>query len=146
MAKVTIAATLMEIAEDSRLRKGEKVSLKLIAAEVKKLLKLVGDKDHPEHYCHICGGKNIVWYVVNELWNKVVADLSLICCPLCFVKLAEKKGLKPTAWRLSQECDSPEVDELRTEVARLKELLREIKEEPLAAMKIRSTLKTGDSS
>lgn len=137
MAKGSIASSLTDIANESRLSKAEKVSLRLIAGEVKKLLKLQGDKRHPEGYCHICGGKNITWYVVNELWNKVVADLSLICCPLCFVKLAEKRGIKPTAWRLSQECDSPEVDELRTQVAALEQLLGEIKEHPLAAMKIK---------
>ncbi|GAG96755.1 unnamed protein product, partial [marine sediment metagenome] len=29
-------------------------------------------KEHPEDYCHICGGKNIVWFADNDLWNKVV--------------------------------------------------------------------------
>jgi len=70
MAKATIADTLIEIAEDSRLRKGEKVSLKLIAAEVRKLLR---------------------------------------------------------------------------ENKKLRKLLGEVKEEPLAAMKIRNTLEVGDN-
>lgn len=73
------------------------------------LNELHGDKDHPENYCHLCGGKNIIWYADNELWNEVVDKPELICCPLCFVKLAENKGIVPTAWRLSREGDVIEV-------------------------------------
>ncbi len=140
-----------------------------------------GTKEHPENYCHLCGGKNISWYVDNELWNEVTKSEIIpggICCPLCFVKMAEKKGIKPPAWRLSREGDSSREIELILQTVNQKEqiegfevknkylkellakqniqlrsaknkkrrnglysqklikLLREIKEEPLAAMKI----------
>lgn len=62
-------------------------------------------KKHPEDYCHLCNGPNITWFADNDLWNKVVADKGLICCPICFVKMAEAKGICPTAWRLREEED-----------------------------------------
>ena len=72
---------------------------------------LIGDKEHPENWCHLCGGKNINWYADNDLWNEVIpSDMkpsSQIICPICFVKLAEKKGIILTAWRLSKEGDAP---------------------------------------
>lgn len=60
-------------------------------------------KPHPEDYCHKCNGKNITWYASNELWNAVMPDNQRgeILCPICFVKLAEERGLKPCAWRIS---------------------------------------------
>lgn len=90
---------------------------------------LAGNKCHPENYCHQCGGKNISWYVNSELWNKVVPLQSEIWCPICFVKQAEKKGIKPTAWRLSREGDKPEIDELRTENSKLKDFIERIQVE-----------------
>jgi hypothetical protein len=65
----------------------------------------VGETRHPEDYCHICGFDNIVWYADNDLWNKVMDKREEICCPVCFVKFAESKGIRPTAWRLSVEGD-----------------------------------------
>lgn len=91
----------------------------IIDRQAEQLHRLQGTNDHPENHCHICGGKNISWYVDNDLWNLVVpSDMkpkSHIFCPLCFVQLAEKVGIHPTAWRLSREGDDPEVDELRIE-------------------------------
>lgn len=98
----------------------------LISNACEQIKQLKGDKDHPEYYCHICGGKNITWYADNELWNQVVVDIGIICCPLCFVKLAEQKGIKPTAWRLSRECDEPEVDKLRLEIVGQIERIKEL--------------------
>lgn len=83
-------------------------------------------KRHPEDYCHICGGPNIVWFADNDLWNKVVVDRGLICCPLCFVKLAITKGIKPTSWRLSMDGDDALVDKLRVEIHYLKEGISEL--------------------
>ena len=60
-------------------------------------------KEHPEHHCQLCGGRNVTWYVENELWNKVMGSLAAICCPICFVELAEKKEIKPTSWLLTLE-------------------------------------------
>jgi len=48
------------------------------------------------------------------------------------------------AEKVSLRLVAKKVKELLAENKRLKKLLREIKEEPLAAMKIRSTLKKGD--
>jgi len=70
--------------------------------------KLIGNKDHPEHYCHKCNGRNIIWNVDNKLWNAVMGNHSDILCPICFIELAEAKGIKPAAWRLSCEGNWPE--------------------------------------
>jgi hypothetical protein len=67
---------------------------------------------HPEDYCHICSNENITWYADNDLWNKVMDKREEICCPVCFVKIAESKGIRPTAWRLSVENDTPEIDKM----------------------------------
>ncbi len=83
-------------------------------------------KRHPEDYCHICQGKNIVWSADNDLWNKVVDNKGLICCPICFVSLAKKKGIKPTVWRISQDGDDPLVDKLRLEISYLKDGLSKL--------------------
>jgi len=83
-------------------------------------------KEHPEDYCHICGGKNIVWFADNNLWNKVVDNKGLICCPICFIEMAKKKGIDPTAWRISEDGDDPLVDKLRLEISYLKDGLREL--------------------
>ena len=53
-----------------------------------------------EYSCQICNDVNPVWFAPNELWNKVVNDKYHFLCPNCFIKLAEKKGLEPTAWKL----------------------------------------------
>lgn len=99
-----------------------------------KIMKLEGSKDHPEHYCHFCGGMNINWYADNELWTKVMDDPDVICCPLCFVKEAEKKGITCTAWRLCREDDAPGVDVLRLEVVNLKEEIEEYKKLPASVI------------
>lgn len=81
---------------------------------------------HPEDYCHICQGKNIVWHADNDLWNKVVDNKGLICCPICFIEMVEKKGISCTSWRISRDSDEPLVDKLMVEIASLKDGLREI--------------------
>lgn len=59
--------------------------------------------EHPEAKCQKCGNDNVVWFAPNELWNKVVDDKTAILCPVCFVKMAEAKGIKPTGWLLQEE-------------------------------------------
>lgn len=86
-----------------------------------------GDESHPENHCHLCSGKNIIWYADNDLWNEVVEDHNLICCPLCFVKLAKKKGID-TAWRISREGDEPEVNKLRLMIDQQGTRLKKYKE------------------
>ena len=60
---------------------------------------------HPEETCENCGGPNITWFAPSELWNAVarVEDYEPMLCPICFAKMAEEKGYKPTAWVLSME-------------------------------------------
>lgn len=81
---------------------------------------------HPEDYCHICKGRNIVWFADNDLWNKVVDNRGLICCLICFVEMAKIKGINPTAWRISEDGDDPLVDKLRLEISYLKDGLSEL--------------------
>jgi len=89
-------------------------------ADNERLRRLKGGTDHPEHRCQRCGGRNISsWYADNPLWNEVVEDEGGILCPICFTELAAAKGISPTAWRLSREGDSPEVDMLRAVVDKL---------------------------
>jgi len=89
--------------------------------------KLKGKKDHPEHYCHKCGGKNISWYVDNNLWNEVIGSGGILC-PLCFVSIAEEKGINPIAWRLSREGDEPEVNKLRVKNNQQAERIKELEQ------------------
>ena len=56
---------------------------------------------HPEDYCHRCGLQNACWYAPSPLWNAVMGDSGQgIVCMLCFVEIAEAKGIVK-AWRLS---------------------------------------------
>lgn len=101
-----------------------------LQTELGRLKKLQGSKGHPEDYCHLCGGRNLrAWYVGNELWNKVVGEEITILCPICFVEIAEKKGITPTAWCLSREGDAPNIlhKALRTALM-LKEVLEKIEQ------------------
>lgn len=83
---------------------------------------------HPEDVCRECGRANPVWYVSNALWNKVMDDSTVIICPVCFILSAEKRGIQPTAWRLSREGDESEVNELRVRVAELSDKLNQFEE------------------
>ena len=81
-----------------------------------------------EFVCERCGGKNLMnWYADNDVWNEVMRNDSTInesiVCPICFAELARKKGLAPTAWRLSKDGDDPEVDKLRVRIHELNEEL-----------------------
>lgn len=60
---------------------------------------------HPEDFCSRCRRVNPVWHAPNELWNQVMRDGSAepIICPLCFIRLAEAKGVRPASWRLSEK-------------------------------------------
>lgn len=90
-----------------------------LVGEIQRLRKLEGTDDHPEHRCDRCGGRNISpWYADSDVWNRVAGDWSILC-PICFSKLAEEAGIKPTAWRLSMEGDEPEVNKLRVRLSHL---------------------------
>lgn len=70
---------------------------------------------HPEDYCHKCGGPNITWFAPSPIWNKSVREHGEkeILCPVCFVQLAEAAGFNSAAWRLAPQgyLDSPLVIE-----------------------------------
>ena len=58
--------------------------------------------------CRVCGGRNVVWFTSNELWNRVMVgrdekgdDKAKILCPVCFVQRAEKSGVQPAGWELT---------------------------------------------
>lgn len=56
--------------------------------------------ESPESVCQKCGGKNIVWWVDNEMWNTAIGSSAGILCPSCFVICYEKAtGLQPI-WEL----------------------------------------------
>lgn len=60
--------------------------------------------EHPEDYCHRCGGPNLPWWTPSPIWNAVMGYPDQahdgIVCPQCFAELAEAKGAKGP-WRLS---------------------------------------------
>lgn len=80
-------------------------------------------KEHPEDFCDKCKGPNITWYAGNDLWNAVTEDEWSVLCPICFVKIAEKKGIGCTSWRVSREEDGPLVGRLKEELIAIKDLL-----------------------
>jgi hypothetical protein len=67
----------------------------------------MGDRRYPlalapfksEAICQACGGPNIVWFVANDLWNRVMPDEGGILCPVCFALAAERHGLA-TRWKV----------------------------------------------
>lgn len=69
--------------------------------------KLQGNHDHPENCCERCGGRNVVWYADNDLWDEVIARnptcIDGVLCPICFIEVAEEQGCQPTSWRLSAD-------------------------------------------
>lgn len=72
---------------------------------------------HPEP-CECCGGDNITWHAPSPLWNAVIRGGSIvgddefgIVCPLCFVQLAEAKGVVTRGgWRLMPEVVDVELE------------------------------------
>jgi hypothetical protein len=60
--------------------------------------------------CQSCGTvDNICWFTASPFWNNVVGgpgcmdDPGGIYCINCFVILADKVGMRPTAWQLVPE-------------------------------------------
>lgn len=66
------------------------------------------ESDQPtEGHCERCRREYPVWCAPNEIWNRVVRDEHFLCMD-CFARLAEERGLKPTAWIVNPESDQPE--------------------------------------
>ena len=66
---------------------------------------LKGKKDHPEHYCHRCGGRNMLWHTDNETWNSLTKDIKCagIICPICLAELDKEINGKYGHWILTKE-------------------------------------------
>jgi hypothetical protein len=79
-----------------------------------------------EAICERCAGRNIIsWYADNDVWNAVMGEnVHEIICPICFAAIADKRGLSPTAWHLSRDGDTPEIDKLRVQIHKLNETLK----------------------
>lgn len=67
-------------------------------------------QDHPEDTCEECGGRNVVWFAPNDLWNRVMRggdrgapDVLEIVCPVCFIRRAEAAGVEATGWLVQPE-------------------------------------------
>lgn len=64
---------------------------------------------HPEDYCHRCGGPNISWFALAEVWNPVMRPTNdeawkwnEIICPICFDTLAGGG-----TWQLTADLPDP---------------------------------------
>lgn len=54
--------------------------------------------------CDRCGIDNPVWFTASWLWNLVMGDDRMdVLCPSCFILLAEKARVLPSAWFLTPE-------------------------------------------
>ncbi|WP_235738978.1 hypothetical protein [Nocardioides alcanivorans] len=64
---------------------------------------------HPEDYCHLCGGRNPLWYADRTMWRAVTATWAQetgregICCPGCFARMAQEQGVHDGVWRFAPE-------------------------------------------
>lgn len=65
---------------------------------VEELTKLKGKKDHPEHYCHRCNGRNISWHTDNDMWNDLGDG---IVCPICLDELHYEKYGNSPHWKIT---------------------------------------------
>lgn len=80
-------------------------------------------REHPEDFCDKCKRPNITWFADNDVWNRVVDNVGIILCPVCFVQMAEEKGVSCTSWRVSRESDGPLIDRLKMEIRDLQNKL-----------------------
>lgn len=60
-----------------------------------------GPDAHPEDRCRKCGGRNIVWFAPNPVWNAI--NQTGVLCPVCFVSEYERINGRSFAWSLSPE-------------------------------------------
>lgn len=78
-----------------------------------------GDEVHRELRCERCHREHTVWCAPNDLWNRVVQGEEFLCMD-CFAILAEERGVRPTAWVITEEQLRPDTGD----TAALDELLR----------------------
>lgn len=59
-----------------------------------------------EMTCDRCGNRHdVVWFAPSDIWNAVMRDGDRgnpdeysFCCPICFMQLADERGIKNTGW------------------------------------------------
>ena len=99
-----------EIAQ--KIIKGYKLEHEVQIDELKaEVERLKGNQDHPEHYCHRCGGRNMYsWNVDSEIWNDLVRSnpgledkWGGIICPSCLDELDREKYGTYSVWHFSKE-------------------------------------------
>jgi hypothetical protein len=60
-----------------------------------------------ELLCERCDREHPVWFAPNAVWNAVVrpnpdqGDEFAFLCPLCFIVLAEERGMVPSGWMVA---------------------------------------------
>ena len=102
-----------EIAQ--KIIKGYKLEHEVQIDELKaEVERLKGNQDHPEHYCHRCGGRNMYsWNVDSEIWNDLVRSnpgledkWGGIICPSCLDELDREKYGTYSVWYLTKRIDN----------------------------------------
>ena len=58
-----------------------------------------------ELLCQRCNQEYPVWFAPNDLWNQVQRAGEHFFCLTCFAVLAEERGVKTTAWKVTLESD-----------------------------------------
>jgi hypothetical protein len=53
--------------------------------------------------CDDCNHTIPVWFINNDLWNRVIPDRRGMLCPCCFISKAEAAGIECTGWELVPE-------------------------------------------
>lgn len=64
-----------------------------------------------EMWCERCGRRHgVVWFAPSEVWNAVMRegvranpDEFGFCCPICFMQLADERGVGTTIWEVLPE-------------------------------------------
>ena len=69
---------------------------------------MVCDRCHRRHDC--------VWFAPSDVWNRVMrggdqaaGDEFPFCCPICFIQLAEERGVETAGWLVTPFDDGPVV-------------------------------------
>lgn len=68
-----------------------------------------------EMWCERCGRRHgVVWFAPSEIWNAVMRegdrgkpDEYGMCCPICFMQLADERGVGSGMWEVRAEYVAP---------------------------------------
>lgn len=72
---------------------------RIAGAKALEMAEAAADTEHPEDRCQHCGGANVVWFVDNATWNRVMPNDGIVC-PTCFARRADELGEDVTRWEL----------------------------------------------